>query len=315
MLGGRRLGLDPRSLQHYDRGVISDVRVAATRDGRTLTFAEWGDPGGFPVFSLHGTPGSRFTRHYDESVYADVGARVITYNRPGYGESERQRGRRVVDCVDDVVAIADTLRIEQFSVNGGSGGGPHALAIAARLPERVRKATCAVGMAPYDAVDFDWFEGMDAFNVRLFGLALQGEDALVPEIEREAAEALERSAADPSRFIGDEVKLSATDRAELARKERHDVMRQSVSEALRNGVWGWVDDDLCFARPWGFDVAEIRVPTRVAYGASDVLVPPRHGEWLASHVPGAEAVISQDRGHMPDAGVVAERFGWLVQPV
>ena len=295
--------------------MIPGAHVATARDGRTLTFAEWGDPAGFPVFSLHGTPGSRFARHYDESVYADVGARVITYNRPGYGESERHRGRRIVDCADDVAALADTLGIDQFSVLGGSGGAAHALAVAARLPDRVSRATCAVGLAPYDAVDFDWFEGMDAFNVRLFGLALQGEDALVPEIEREAAEALERVAIDPAKFVGDEVKLSEADRAELARTERHEVMRQSISEALRNGVWGWVDDDLCFARPWGFDVAEIRVPTQVVYGTSDVLVPPRHGEWLASHIPGADAVINQDRGHMPDPELVAERYGWLVQPV
>jgi pimeloyl-ACP methyl ester carboxylesterase len=86
------------------------------------------------------------------------------------------------------------LGIEQFSVIGGSGGAAHALAVAARLPERVSRATCSVGLAPYHAVDFDWFEGMDAFNVRLFGLALQGEDAVVPELEREAAEALERVA-------------------------------------------------------------------------------------------------------------------------
>ena len=135
------------------------------------------------------------------------------------------------------------------------------------------RATCAVGLAPYHAVDFDWFEGMDAFNVRLFGLALQGEDALVPELEREAAEALERVSDNPGKFIGDEVKLSEADRAELARTERHQVMNQSINEALRNGVWGWVDDDLCFARPWGFDVAEIRVRTQVVYGRSDVLVP------------------------------------------
>lgn len=84
---------------------------------------------------------------------------------------------------------------------------------------------------------------------------------------------------------------------------------------MRNGIWGWVDDDLCFARPWGFDVAGIRVPTQVVYGTSDVLVPPRHGEWLASHIPGADAVINEDRGHMPDPELVAERYGWLVQPV
>jgi pimeloyl-ACP methyl ester carboxylesterase len=295
--------------------VIPGAQVATARDGRSFTFAEWGDPAGFPVFSLHGTPGSRFRRHYDESVYSSVGARVITYNRPGYGESERHLGRRVVDCVDDVAALADTLGIEQFSVIGGSGGGPHALAVAARLPERVSRATCAVGLAPYDTVDFDWFEGMDAFNVRLFGLAVEGEEVLAPELEREAAEIVERVAADPAKVIGDEVNLPEVDRAELARTERHEVIRQSVSEAFRNGVWGWVDDDLCFTYPWGFDLAEIRVPTRVTYGTSDVLVPWRHGEWLSRHVPGAEVVVDQDRGHIDNPDVVAERYGWLVKSV
>ena len=91
-------------------------------------------------------------------------------------------------------------------------------------------------------------------------------------------------------------------------------MRQAISEALRNGVWGWVDDDLCLAQPWGFDVAEIRVPTQVV-SAVGCTRSPRHGEWLASHIPGADALINEDRGHMPDPELVAERYGWLVQPV
>ena len=223
----------------------SDAQTVRASDGRTLTFAEWGDLDGSPVFSLHGTPGSRFTRHYDESVYAEVGARVITYDRPGYGGSDRNRGRRVVDCVADVTAIADKLGIEQFAVIGGSGGGPHCLAVAARLPERVTRATCDVGIAPFDTADFDWFEGMDPLNVKEVGWALAGEDVLARELEREAAETLERVAADPSKLIGDDWQLSEADRAELARPERHDVIRQSVGEAFRQGVWGWVDDDLC----------------------------------------------------------------------
>jgi pimeloyl-ACP methyl ester carboxylesterase len=295
--------------------VASGTQLATAPDGRTLKFAEWGDPVGFPVFSLHGTPGSRFSRHFDESKYAEVGARVITYDRPGYGESERHPGRRVVDCVEDVAALADALGIERFAVIGGSGGGPHALAVAARLPERVSRAACAVGIVPYEIVDFDWFEGMDPLNVRELGWALQGEEVLVHELEREAAEMLERVAVDPSKVIGDEWELSEADRAELARPERHHVIRQSTSEAVRNGVWGWVDDDLCFVSPWGFDIAEIRVPTRVIYGTTDVLVPRQHGEWLARHVPGAEVVIDEARGHIPDPDLVTERYGWLVQPV
>jgi pimeloyl-ACP methyl ester carboxylesterase len=303
--------------------VVHDVAVAAgsdrqmltASDGRTLTFAEWGDLGGFPVFTLHGTPGSRFSRHYDESVYVEVGARVITYDRPGYGGSDRDRGRQVVDCVADVTAIADTLGVERFAVLGGSGGGPHCLAVAACLPERVTRATCAVGIVPYDTADFDWFEGMDPLNVKEFGWALTGEDVLVGELEREAAEALERVAADPSKLMGDDWQLSEADRAELARPERHDVIRQSVSEEFRQGVWGWVDDDLCFTQPWGFDVAEIRIPTRVNYGLTDVLVPWQHGEWLARNIPNAETVIEEHGGHVPDPDVIADAYAWLVQPV
>jgi len=199
----------------------------ATSNGRTLTFAQWGDRDGFPVFTLHGTPGSRLLRHYDESKYAQVGARVITYDRPGYGGSDRSRGRGVVDCVADVAAIADTLGVERFAVTGGSGGGPHALAVAARLPDRVTRASCEVGIVPYPTPDFDWFEGMDPLNVKEFGWALGGENVLVPELEREVAELLVRVAADPSKLLGDDWELSEADRTELARVEYHDIIRQA----------------------------------------------------------------------------------------
>jgi pimeloyl-ACP methyl ester carboxylesterase len=294
---------------------VSDPQTVTAAGGRTLTFAEWGDVDGSSVFFLHGTPGSRFDRHYDEGAYAEVGARVITYDRPGYGGSDRERGRRVVGCVADVAAIADRLGVERFAVIGGSGGGPHSLAVAASLPERVTRATCVVGIVPFDTPDFDWFEGMDPLNVKEFGWALEGEDVLARELEREAAEMLERVAADPSKLLGDDWQLSEADRAELARTERHHVIRQTVAESFRRGVWGWVDDGLCFTRPWGFDVAEIRVPTRVIYGLTDVLVPRRHGEWLARNVPNAEVVIEEHRGHIPDPDLVTERYGWLVQPV
>jgi pimeloyl-ACP methyl ester carboxylesterase len=293
--------------------VLSD-QVTQAPDGRALAFAEWGDPDGFPVFSLHGTPGSRFGRHHDENKYVKVGARLITYDRPGYGGSDRHRGRRVVDCVGDVAAIADALEIERFAVTGGSGGGPHALAVAARLPERVTRAACAVSPAPYD-VDIDWSAGMDPLNVREFEWALQGEEVMAPEIEREAAEALERVAADPSKVLGDEWGISEADRAQLARTEIHDVIRQDINESVRTGVWGWVDDMLAFVESWGFDVGEIRVPTRVIYGLTDVLVPVQHGEWLARNVPDAEVVVEDELGHLAAPELVVERVGWLVQPV
>jgi pimeloyl-ACP methyl ester carboxylesterase len=290
----------------------SIVPAVTTSEGRTLTCAEWGDPDGFPVFSLHGTPGSRFGRHYDEGAYVEAGARVITYDRPGYGGSTRHRGRRVVECVNDVAALADHLSIDRFAVIGGSGGGPHALAVAARLPERATKVTCAVGIVPYDTEDFDFVAGMDPNNVKELGWALEGEEVLAHELEREAREMLERVSVDPSKVIGDDWDLSESDRKELARPERQEVIREMTVASVANGVWGWVDDDLCFVAPWGFDVSEIRIPARVVYGANDVLVPRQHGEWLARNVPRAEVVVEEDKGHLPDPDLVVERYSWLV---
>jgi pimeloyl-ACP methyl ester carboxylesterase len=155
---------------------------------------------------------------------------------------------------------------------------------------------------------------MDPLNVREFEWALQGEDVLAREYEREAAEMLERVAADPSQVLGEDWQLSEADRAKLADSERHEVVRQMIVEAFRGGVWGIVDDMLCVTEPWGFEVAEIRIPTRIMYGLTDVLVPRQHGEWLARNVPDAEAIIDEEAGHLADSARVTERYRWLVDP-
>jgi pimeloyl-ACP methyl ester carboxylesterase len=149
--------------------------------------------------------------------------------------------------------------------------------------------------------------------VKEFEWALQGEDVLVPELEREVREIKERIAVDPSKLLGDDWELSEADRAELARPERAAITHQDVEESFRNGVWGWVDDDICFTRPWGFDIAEIRVPTRIIFGLTDVLVPAAHGRWLGAHVPGAEVVAEEGQGHLGDPELITERLRWLLQ--
>src|SRR3954470_5422757 len=100
-------------------------------DGRTLAYAEWGDPQGRTIIACHGTPGCRLNRHPNQELVRSTGARVITFDRAGYGQSTRNPGRRVVDVVGDATALADHLGLDRFAVSGGSGGGPHALAIAA----------------------------------------------------------------------------------------------------------------------------------------------------------------------------------------
>jgi pimeloyl-ACP methyl ester carboxylesterase len=145
----------------------------------------------------------------------------------------------VVDCVSDVATIADALDIQRFAVCGGSGGGPHALAVAARLPERVSRVACVVGGAPYDAEDLDWFDGMDPVNVREFGWALTGEGVLAPELQRQAQESLDRVDEDPTALLAD-VELSESDRTVLSgrpRKYSADLWRKSLTDDESGGRW------------------------------------------------------------------------------
>lgn len=208
----------------------------------------------------------------------------------------------------DVVAIVDDLGVDRFVVTGRSGGGPHALAVAARLPDRVIRAECASGGAPRDAEGLDWYAGMDAANVEEYGWAEQGEEVLQRQLERWRAADLAHFHEDPAKLPPDEVQWAEADRQVLAIPAIQRMLVEMLREAYRSGVWGWVDDDLAFLRPWGFDLAEIRVPVKIRYGQADVLVPAAHGAWLAKHVPEA-AVIVSETGHLadPDARLAALR--------
>jgi pimeloyl-ACP methyl ester carboxylesterase len=284
-----------------------------TSDGRTLAYCEWGDPAGVPVFSLHGTPGSRLSRHPDEDVYRQSGVRAITYDRPGYGASTRHPGRRVADAAGDVVAIADALRLQRFAVYGGSGGAPHSLACGALIPDRVTRCASVVGPAPFGDAGLSadqWFDGMVEGNVREFGWAIEGEQALRPELEREAPEIIASLESDSDTPLGADYSLSAKDLEALRQGQLRAVMAISVKEAIGRSVDGAVDDDLAFARPWGFDVAAITVPVAVWYGPHDTLVPTGHGEWLARTIPGAEVVVL-DGGHFAVYERLAELLAWL----
>jgi pimeloyl-ACP methyl ester carboxylesterase len=268
------------------------VQVA---DGRSVAYAEWGDVEGVPVIALHGTPGGRLGRPPGEDKIKELGIRLITYDRAGYGWSDRHRGRRVVDCVGDVAAIADHLAIDQFATMGGSGGGPHVLAVAAKLGERVTRAHCVVGVGPYGVDDLDFLDGMDPENVKEFGWAIEGEERLIAELPKEAEQMEARVAEDPTKLL-EGFELPEADVAILSDPRIHAILRESVADMFANGVWGWIDDDLAFTWPWGFDLAEIKIPVEVRFGADDVLVPASHGHWLASHVPGATVVVTTGAG-------------------
>jgi pimeloyl-ACP methyl ester carboxylesterase len=109
---------------------------------------------------------------------AGAGLRPISYDRPGYGGSSPQPGRTMADTAFDVAAIADDLDLDRFAVWGASAGGPHALACAALLADRVVAAAVLASSAPYNAPGLDFFAGMSEGGTHLLKLATAGRDAL-----------------------------------------------------------------------------------------------------------------------------------------
>ena len=254
-----------------------------------------GPQDGVPLLFHHGTPGSRTGYHSWRRATSERGLRLVTYSRPGYGGSTRRPGRSVADVAEVVSAILDHLGAHRALVAGESGGGPHTLATAARLPGRIAGALCIAGVAPADATGLDWQAGMGEGNVVEFGRALDGEDALRSFLEDEATVLRQADAAgivEQLRSI-----LPPADIAVMTGELGQDLVA-SFREALRLGVDGWVDDDLAFTKHWGFELSEISVPVFVWQGSADLMVPFAHGQWLAENVPGVVAHLQQGEGHL-----------------
>jgi pimeloyl-ACP methyl ester carboxylesterase len=264
-------------------------------DGRVLDIAISGPEAGFPLVFHHGTPGSRVPFRVMERAAHARDLRLITYSRAGYGSSTRRAGRSVADVVVDVQAILDHIGVERCVVAGWSGGGPHTLATAARLMDRVAGALVIAGVAPSDADGLDFPAGMGEQNVVEFELARAGEAQLREGLADDAAHLAHP---DPPMIIEALSTLLPEPDREVLTDEYGEDMAANFAEALRTGMDGWVDDDLAFVRSWGFALDEIAVPTFLWQGTEDLMVPFAHGEWLAAHVPGVVAHLESGEGHL-----------------
>jgi len=279
-------------------------------DGRVLLVEEGGDADGIPVLVHHGTPGcgGLYRPHLEDA--SARGIRLLGYDRAGYGGSTRNPGRSVADVAGDVAAIADALGIDRLATWGISGGAPHALACAARLPERVVAAVALASPAPHDAEGLDWTAGMGEDNVVEFGAALEGEAALRPVLERWSAEVLEAGPA--GLRDGMATLLSGPDAAVLT-DELAEHLYDGFAGGLAPGIGGWLDDDLAFVSPWHVDLGSIAVPTLLWQGAEDRFVPPAHAPWLAARIPGVELRLTAEDGHLTlYEHRIPEVHAWLV---
>jgi pimeloyl-ACP methyl ester carboxylesterase len=289
------------------------VTIIDLPDGRRLDIAVSGPSDGTPLVFHHGTPGSLVPFRAIQRAAHARGLRLVTYSRAGYGGSTRLPGRSIVDVVADIETLLDHLDVSRCITAGWSGGGPHALATAARLPERVAAVAVLSGVGPHDAAGLDFLAGMGQGNIEEFGLARRGEQALRAGLETEAA-ALREAGAEGLREAIASV-LSAIDRSFMAGEAGEDLAG-SIREGLRHGTDGWIDDDLAFVRPWGFDLGEIGIPAFIWQGGEDLMVPFDHGQWLAAHIPGATAHLDRDQGHLSIAlDEIAAILDELIQPL
>jgi pimeloyl-ACP methyl ester carboxylesterase len=222
------------------------------------------------------------------------GLRTIVYSRPGYGESTAQPGRSVADAAADAVAVLDALDAGRFVTIGTSGGGPHALACAALLPDRCAAAASVAGVAPFAADGLDWMAGMGRENVEEFSAAAAGVEALTLFLAKQAEVLATVRGTDVAEAFGGLV--PEVDRRALT-GEFAEFVAASFRRAVVGGIAGWRDDDLAIVRDWGFRPGA-GAPVAIWQGGQDLMVPYAHGEWLAAHIPGARVHLLPDEGHL-----------------
>lgn len=262
------------------------------RDGRTLAYTEHGDLGGKPVFFAHGNPGSRYMRHPDEAIVQELGIRMITPDRPGYGLSDFQPNRTLLDYPDDIAQLAYELGIDQFYILGTSAGGPYVAATAFKLPERVLRGSIVSGAAPFDREDA--LDGVSkdyriayksatqpAWLLRLLmGMQMRGE---LRDPETTWQQILDRA--------------SFADRELLSLPELAEQVQAYRPEAVRNGVKGWVQEAKILVAPWGFPLRAIQPEIDLWYGEQDAIVPPQMGHYLDETIPHTRWHFIRDAGH------------------
>lgn len=259
-------------------------------DWRTLAWTEWGEPGGWPVVLLHGTPGSRL-QCPDVDATEAAGARLIVPDRPGYGRSDPRAGLTLLNWADDFAELADHLELPPCPVIGWSGGGVYALACAYRLPERVASVGLAACPGPVTEVP----------------RALDGSSpewrAAYELFQRDRAAGIEAIARRHESFHGDVWQLFAGEFPEadaplLARPDVQETMRTLVNESARQGPVGLVDDDVTEASPAGFSVADIKQEVHLWIGGADDWVPRSHADYFLATIPRTTLVTFAGGGHL-----------------
>ena len=280
------------------------------RDGRNLAYTEHGDPNGKPVLFIHGNPGSRYVRHPDASIAQTIGARIITPDRPGYGKSDFQPKRTLLDYPDDIAQLMDSLGVEKFAVMGVSAGGPHTAATAYKLANRITRTAIVSSAAPLDRENA--YENVHPSMKSAFKLVQVLPDWLALMI---LGRQNKKQTQDPEKSLNERgAMLSEFDQNML----RNPAVRAQVlgyrKEAVRNGIKGTLREMQLLASPWGFKLSDIRGEVYVWHWEGDFLTPIQMGKYIAGQIPNAKAHFLPGGGHYSIFDQWAEILAILTAP-
>jgi len=256
------------------------------KDRRTLGYAEYGAPGGKPVFYFHGFPSSRIDWPLFDTgaIAARLNARIIAVDRPGTGLSDFKRGREFLDWPDDVIELADALQVDRFAVLGISGGGPWTAACAFKISERLTSTAIVCGMGPSEAPGV--WEGVSMFM-----------PAQSPEERRQM---LMGMAGDTDLMVSgmnQTYPQGHPDRVILDQPELAKAFVNAVREVFRSGIDGVDQDAALYARPWRFRLQDITAEVHLWHGELDINVPVSVGHYVADAIPNCHATFLKDEGH------------------
>ena len=261
------------------------------KDGRTLAWREYGPPDGRPVLRFQGTPGSRMAHHPHEDSYDKLNARIISFDRPGYGASTRLPGRGIAQIADDGAELLDHLGLDVVHSSGQSGGGPHVLAFAARHPHRARAITVVVGAAPLEQADIDALIGLNRDAYYAARESWEAEHRLLVPVR-------EQLLADPlGGFKAIMDKAPPADVDVMNDPDWQRVFVDDIREALRPNAEGWADEGVALTNDWDFDVADVKTSTVWWHGEHDANAPLSAVRRLLEKMEGVE-LRTWNAGHL-----------------
>jgi pimeloyl-ACP methyl ester carboxylesterase len=272
------------------RVIDETLQTIQLKDGRFLAYAEYGAPTGTPLFFFHGSNDSRLEAAILHETAQQMGVRLIAPDRPGYGRSDFQPNRTLLDWANDVAQLADTLSIAKFGIMGHSAGGPHAAAVAYALSARLTSVTLISSVGPPGSSN----KGMHPM-FRLVNFFVGHSTNLHRRVTQQSAEQIRNT---PDKFFAQWGSVSKADGRLF--QTHPDVTKRiaaEMNEALHQGIEGMLYEHPLYKRPWGFDLANISLPIHVWHGLADPQAPPAGSEFLVDHLPNAIPHFVPDEGH------------------